>query len=506
MTHRGPIVRSDKGRWIAFAMMDRPVEALQQSFLRTKASDLAAFMRFRDLKANSSNNAVFADDKGEIAVLAPQFMPRRDNRFDYTRPVDGSDPATDWRGLHELSELPNTINPVNGWVVQQQRLALFGGRRVRAEAERASPNISTQPARIIRGHPRDAAADAAGAGALDRLQTAAYDSAQPSFEVLVPMLVAAMRRFPRPTRAEPAWPSRSRARKLGQALVIDSVPQHARAILGRRAAKARGIRGSGATTPICSAHMERPTPARSSTRSTRGLDRLQARLRRLAGAVGRGQPLPAHLARDRPAVRRHGAEHSGRVRLQQMGLARLVRRVAEARHEAAGTAPTATASSRWSSSAKRVHARAVTAGGESGHPESPHFNDEALRYASGDLREVYFYPEQLKGHTERTLPPRRVIKARELVRGAHQPVEDAGLVEQMAAVGDDVELDLGPCLFQLPRGDRRRAGVVSALDDDAGDALQLRGARAAAGLPRASRGSPCNGFRSARRRRRRRGW
>src|SRR3954447_9660029 len=111
MTHRGPIVRSDGKRWIAFAMMNKPVEALQQSFLRTRATDLASFMRISELKANSSNNTVFADDKGEIAVLAPQFMPRRDNRFDYTRPVDGSDPRTDWRGVHAVSELPNTINP-----------------------------------------------------------------------------------------------------------------------------------------------------------------------------------------------------------------------------------------------------------------------------------------------------------------------------------------------------------------------------------------------------------
>src|SRR5262249_9576534 len=52
-----------------------------------------------------------------------------------------------------------------------------------------------------------------------------------------------------------------------------------------------------------------------------------------------------------------------------------------------------------------VHARAVTAGGESGDPRSKHFDDEATRYASGDLREVYFYPSQLKGHTERMYHP-----------------------------------------------------------------------------------------------------
>ena len=53
----------------------------------------------------------------------------------------------------------------------------------------------------------------------------------------------------------------------------------------------------------------------------------------------------------------------------------------------------------------RVRARAVTAGGESGHPESKHFLDEVDRYASGDLREVYFYPDQLIGHTERSYHP-----------------------------------------------------------------------------------------------------
>ena len=54
---------------------------------------------------------------------------------------------------------------------------------------------------------------------------------------------------------------------------------------------------------------------------------------------------------------------------------------------------------------EKVRARAVTAGGESGHPASKHFDDEAGRYASGDLREVYFYPEQMVGHTERVYRP-----------------------------------------------------------------------------------------------------
>ncbi|HEX2803750.1 MAG TPA: penicillin acylase family protein, partial [Sphingomicrobium sp.] len=128
-THRGPIVRSELTStcapppqsdqricWIAFAMMDRPVPALEQSFLRTKTRDLASFLTIAERRANSSNNTVFADDKGAIAYLHPQFIPVRDNRFDYTKLVDGSDPATDWRGDTPLDKLPNAIDPPTGWV------------------------------------------------------------------------------------------------------------------------------------------------------------------------------------------------------------------------------------------------------------------------------------------------------------------------------------------------------------------------------------------------------
>jgi acyl-homoserine-lactone acylase len=47
----------------------------------------------------------------------------------------------------------------------------------------------------------------------------------------------------------------------------------------------------------------------------------------------------------------------------------------------------------------------VSAGGESGDPRSKHFDDQAVRYSTGDLREVYFYPSQLRGHAEREYHP-----------------------------------------------------------------------------------------------------
>lgn len=105
-SHHGPIVAERGGKWIAEALMSKPVPALEQSWLRTKAHDLTSYMQVAERQANSSNDTLFADAKGEIAYLHPQFVPVRDDRFDYTHAVDGADPATDWNGLHTVASLP----------------------------------------------------------------------------------------------------------------------------------------------------------------------------------------------------------------------------------------------------------------------------------------------------------------------------------------------------------------------------------------------------------------
>src|SRR5580658_1880078 len=111
-THHGPIVaKRPDGKWVAEAMMFAPVPALEQAFLLTKARTYAGYMQVMALKANTSNNTVYADAAGNIAYLHPQFIPRRDDRFDYSKPVDGADPATDWKGLHALADAPHILDP-----------------------------------------------------------------------------------------------------------------------------------------------------------------------------------------------------------------------------------------------------------------------------------------------------------------------------------------------------------------------------------------------------------
>jgi acyl-homoserine-lactone acylase len=416
-THRGPIVREEltptcapepkkeqRICWIAFAMMNRPVEALQQSFLRTRATDLASFMRISELKANSSNNTVFADDHGEIAVLAPQFMPRRDNRFDYTKPVDGSDPRTDWRGLHTVSDLPNTISPANGWVFNSNDwlYSAAGSFSPKPENFPAYLDMAGESYRTI--HATRLLAQP-GTWDLDRLQAAAYDSAQPSWEILVPMLASAWRALPggdprRARLAEPvaaitAWDKR---------WSIQSIPNTLANFWGDELAKAVGSKNWD-DHQNSFRHMEALTPEEKLDTFARGLDRLERdfggwrvpwgeinRFQRISPKIDspfddKAPSIPVGFTSNRwGSLASFGAS-------QKPGTKRWYGTNGNSFVAVVEFKPTG------------VRARAVTAGGESGNPQSPHFNDEAQRYASGNLRTVYFYPDQLKGHTERVYHP-----------------------------------------------------------------------------------------------------
>jgi len=403
-THHGPIVREADGKWIAEALMNKPIPALEQSWLRTRTHDLASYMKVAELKANSSNNTLFADDKGEIAFLLPQFVPRRDNRFDYTKPVDGSDPATDWQGLTPLDQLPQVVNPPNGWTFNTNNWPYSAAGAYspkQADYPRYMDTFGENPRGL---HAIRLLTDIRQV-TLPSLITAAFDSYLPAFARQLPILIADYDALPAddPLRAKLAGPIqllRDWDYRWGIASMPTSLAVFWGDTLWDEVSKADTAEGLSI------------------------YDRMAAK----AGAKARLHALVEASDRLTQDFGSWGVPWGEINRFQ-----RINGDIVQKFDDAKPSIPVPFTSSRWGSLASfgahrwpgtkryygtggnsfvaavefgpKVHARAITAGGESGHPDSPHFNDEAERYTTGNLRTVYFWPEQLKGHTERSYHP-----------------------------------------------------------------------------------------------------
>ena len=403
-SHHGPIIRSENGRWIAFAMMNRPVEALQQSYLRTKTKDLEGFVRVAQLKSNSSNDTIFADSKGSIAYLHPQFVPRRNDRFDFTKPVEGSDPSTDWGSLHALSELPNVINPPNGWVQNTNSWPYRAAGEFSAKQDRFPKYMDMVGENFRERHAIQLLSHRRG-WTLERLNAAAYDSHQPGFAELIPQLIKSYEDLPKtdprrirlqaPIATLRSWDYRWSGESVAQSLAI---------VWGEALIAALHPPPDEEKNKYMARLGRDTSPAQK-------LDALETAIRRLRTDFGRWQVAWGEINRFQrisPAIAPQFSDDAASIPVPYASakygsLASIEMRVPKETRRLYGNYGNSFVA--VVEFGKRVRARAVTAGGESGDPASPHFNDQALRYASGALRDVYFYPDQLKGHTERTYKP-----------------------------------------------------------------------------------------------------
>ena len=159
--------------------MQEPIKALMQSYSRTKAKNYKAFRETMELHTNSSNNTIFADAEGNIAYFHGNFIPNRDTRFDWTKPVDGSDPATDWKRLFSVDGQPAPVESSERLALQHQQLAVLGGRSEQPETGRLSRATWRTAARIARGLHAIRVLKDKKDFTIDSLIAAAYDSYLP---------------------------------------------------------------------------------------------------------------------------------------------------------------------------------------------------------------------------------------------------------------------------------------------------------------------------------------
>ncbi len=403
-THHGPIIREEKGKWVSIRLMQEPVKALTQSYTRTKARDYQSYRRTMELKANSSNNTIFADADGDIAYFHGNFIPRRDTAFDFTKPVDGSNPATDWQDLLSVDETPHLLNPASGWLynVNNWPWSAAGPSSPKKEDYPAYVETGTESARGL--HAIRVLQDTQDF-TLNSLIAAAYDSYLPWFDKPLPALMEAWDQVAaaNPLRAKLAaqigllrqWDHRWSATSVATSLAV---------FWGEEVRRQFSPDAKKSVMPVEDY---------------------------IAAKVSRDHLLQSLLAASDRLVADFGTWNTpwGNINRFQ----RLTADIVQPFNDTKPSIPVPFTSSVWGSLASfgaraypgtkkwygtsgnsfvavvefgdKVRARAVTAGGESGHPQSRHFDDEATRYSTGNLRDIYYYPADLQGHTEREYHP-----------------------------------------------------------------------------------------------------
>ena len=405
-SNHGPIVAERDGKWIAVALMWKPVPALEQSWLRTRAKTLADYLKVAQRRANSSNDTLFADDKGEIAYLHPQFVPVRSARFDYTRAVDGSDPATDWQGLHKVDSLPNVLSPKSGFVFNTNNwpwtAAGPGADSPRAAdfpryMDQAGENARGQHALLLLPGKRDFTPE--------RLMATAYDSYLPAFATLVPQLLAAFDALPnedpqREKLAEPIallrnWDDRWSATSEATSIAV---------YWGDTLWAENGPFAQAERMNVPDYIAQRVSPARKLVALGKAVERLTAdfgRWRIAWGEINRFQRLDNVIA---PHFDDAKPSFPVPFTSAQWGsLASFGARAYENTKRWYGTSGNSFVA--VVQFGARPRAWAVMAGGQSGDTGSPHFADQIDRYTGGKLRPVYFETTDLKGHIERKYRP-----------------------------------------------------------------------------------------------------
>jgi acyl-homoserine lactone acylase PvdQ len=403
-THHGPVVRAMEGKWVSFRIMQEPIKALTQSYTRTKARDYKSYRKTMELQANSSNNTIFTDADGNIAYFHGNFIPRRDTKFDWTKPVDGSNPETEWHGLHTVDETPQLLNPKSGWLYNANNWPW-------SAAGPSSPKKEDYPKYVENG-----GESARGVHAIRVLEhrkdftvqsliDAAYDSFLPWFEKPIPALVKAWDALPAsdPQKTKLMEPIEL-LRKWDLRWAVGSVPTSLAVFWGEDIR--RRVIGEARTAGVSvDEYIGSKAPAEQLLRSLgAACDKLQSDFgswKTAWGEINRFQRLTADIVH--PFNDGGASIPVGFTSSQWGSLASFGARAYPGTKKWYGTSGNSFVA--VVEFGKTVKARAVTAGGESGHPGAAHFNDQAKRYSTGDLREVYFYRSQLKGHTEREYHP-----------------------------------------------------------------------------------------------------
>lgn len=406
-SHHGPIIREQDGDWISIKLMQEPIKALTQSYTRTKAQNHEEFYASMELQTNSSNNTVYADSDGNIAYYHGNFVPIRDTSFDWNRPLDGSNPATEWQGLHTVDEIINLLNPPNGWIQNTNNWPFTAAGEYSPRAENYPPymaNNSENPRGVhavrVLQHRSDFT--------IDKLIEAAYDPTLTAFEDLIPKLLLTT--------------------------AVDSQGDQQVSIQSDTLNYIDLLRNWDYKSSL------------DSTATTLAVYWGQALMNEVSSdAAAAGINIYEYMANNASSAEKLRTLRSAAEQLEtDFGdwrvpwgevnrYQRLNGDIVQNFDDEAESLPVAFGSARWGSLASfgsrsypgtkkmygtsgnsfvaavefgdRVTAKAITVGGLNSEPDSAHFDDQAEMYTKGEFRDVLFYREDIEANLEKEYSP-----------------------------------------------------------------------------------------------------
>jgi acyl-homoserine lactone acylase PvdQ len=400
-THHGPITHMLDGQWVATKINWDPVNALRQSYVRTKQSGHDGFRDMMDIRTNSSNNTVYADSQGNIAYYHGNFVPLRDPQFDFSKPVDGANPATDWQGIHAVDETITVLNPPNGWIQNCNSTPFTAAAQFSPKREDYPRYMAPDPETFRGIHAVRVLTGVSGL-TLDELIEIAYDPYLPGFEQLIPGLVQA---FDESGQDYPELADEIDVlRDWDFRVSVDSVAMSMAHFYGMQ------FREDGENPDDLSrsnliiyfgtesSHEERlrifskavaklENDFGQSTTAWGEINRFQ----RISGAIDHpfdddAPSLPVGMASGR-----WGALASFGARRYQD-----TKRI----YGSSGNSFVAVVEF-----GDKVRAKTLLAGGQSGDPDSPHFDDQAQRYVDRAFKEVAYYKEDVERRAQRSYHP-----------------------------------------------------------------------------------------------------
>jgi acyl-homoserine lactone acylase PvdQ len=409
-THHGPVMAKRDGKWISVKADNRIANGLIQCWQRTKAKSFEDFKKTLDLKGNISNNTVYADAEGNIAYWHGNRIPKRDAKYDWSKAVDGSTSATEWNGYHTIKETVQSINPSNGWLQNCNSTPY-------TVAGKNSPKKENYPAYMapdgenFRGINAVRVLSEENKYTIDKVIKAGYDKRLSAFEILIPALLKAFDQYVHgndplysklyeQVGALRTWDFRCDENSVATTLAVEWGQKILPAIF-----RTKIIDDEEADivdkTKFFAANGDIKVMVETFSSAVDDLVNRYGKWKIAWGEVNRFQRISSDIDNkfddSKPSIpvgfasstwgmlpsftsrtfagtkKRYGYNGNSFICAVEFG--------------------------------KKIKARSLLTGGESGSEDSKHFTDQALMYSKGQFKDVLFYKEDVMKHVERSYHP-----------------------------------------------------------------------------------------------------